>query len=597
MKLSTKIIGLAALAGVALSSTGYVLFSGSPKWPLSGGFHYVTTLRNASFGNGSSSNTLNKWNLASNWALADMRDLGDTSFKPGIRRANDSHTNHGDGKNVWIRFSTTGGYLAVTFVRWSGSTMKDCDIWYNTRYAWTTGIYGSDVDPARSSSPYDFRNVARHEALHAIGFNHENRTLANMNSLYSDGGGVPDQAGSGVMPHATDKHGVRVLYTASTTARNVHSGRWRNPTSTTGSTGARRLTTTGSWAAGATRAVACWLSNQSNVSIAGGSTGIRVGVYLSKNNIISTGDTRIGEYTFSGSWPAHAASYYNLNGKIPSTQPAGTYYLGVIFDNRNIVVENSAVRGNESDNDALVGKVTVTNTIRTLTVRSTNPSSGVAITVSRTDRNGLKNGSTTFSRQYWGSNAGTVSVTAPASVGINPFRRWRLSTGATTSSRTMNVSLTGSRTAYAEYWRHTHGSFSVFGTGCPGTNNRVPILRGSGHPDLKQPITIRCSNAKPSSFGRLNLGISKTSWNGIPLPLALKFIGMGSCTLDVSLDIEIPIVYNSSGVFQLNTTVPNNSFDIGRHFYLQCMVIDAGAPTPLKVVHSNGLDILIGGNK
>jgi hypothetical protein len=37
--------------------------------------------------------------------------------------------------------------------------------------------------------------------------------------------------------------------------------------------------------------------------------------------------------------------------------------------------------------------------------------------------------------------------------------------------------------------------------------------------------------------------------------------------------------------------------DIGRHFYVQCMVMDSGAPTPLKAVLSNGLDILVGGNK
>ena len=597
MKLSTKILSLAALAGIAVASSGYVLFSGSPKWPLSGGFHYVATLRPASFGDGTSTHSLNKWNLAANWALSDMRDVGDTSFKAGILRANDSHTNHGDGKNVWIRFDpgATAGYLAVTFVRWTGSTLKDCDIWFNTRYSWTTSIYGSDAEPARGSSPYDFRNVARHEALHAVGFDHENRTLANMNSIYSDGAGVPDHGGSGMMPHATDKHGLRVLYPASTTVRNVHAGRWRNPSSTTGSSGARRLTTTGTWAAGSSRAVQFWLSNQSNVSIPGGSTstGVRVGIYLSTNDIISTGDARIGEYSFTGAWGAHAAGYYSLNGTIPNTQAPGTYYLGVIFDNTSKVSE-TGTGGFENDNDSVVGKVTVTNAFsRALTVRSTNPTSGVPITVSLTDRNSLKNGSTAFTRWYWGNP--TVSLTAPAVMGANPFKRW-VYTGGSTTSRTATISLTSSKTATAEYYRHVHGTMTRYGTGCPGTNNRVPFLTGSGHPDLNSIITITCSNAKPASFGRLYLGLSMMRWGAIPLPLDLRFLQMGTCTLDVSLDLEVPIVYNSSGVFTFTTRIPNNRSDIGKHFYLQCMVIDSGAPTVIKVVHSNALDIYVGGN-
>lgn len=57
-----------------------------------------------------------------------------------------------------------------------------------------------------------------------------------------------------------------------------------------------------------------------------------------------------------------------------------------------------------------------------LTVDSTNPSSGVAIGLSPVDNNGLSGGSTFFSRLY--NQGAQVTVTAPETVGISSFRSW-----------------------------------------------------------------------------------------------------------------------------------------------------------------------------
>lgn len=82
-----------------------------------------------------------------------------------------------------------------------------------------------------------------------------------------------------------------------------------------------------------------------------------------------------------------------------------------------------------------------------LTVASTNPASGVAITASPTDNNGATNGTTSFTRTYV---TGTpVVLTAPATAGGNNFSSW---TGCTTASTTTcNVTLTSSRTVTANY--------------------------------------------------------------------------------------------------------------------------------------------------
>ena len=83
----------------------------------------------------------------------------------------------------------------------------------------------------------------------------------------------------------------------------------------------------------------------------------------------------------------------------------------------------------------------------TLTVSSTNPASGVAVSVSPSDNNGATNGSTSFTRSYVTGTA--VSLTAPSTSGGNNFTSW---TGCTTVSGTScNVTLTSSRTVTANY--------------------------------------------------------------------------------------------------------------------------------------------------
>jgi hypothetical protein len=82
-----------------------------------------------------------------------------------------------------------------------------------------------------------------------------------------------------------------------------------------------------------------------------------------------------------------------------------------------------------------------------LTVNSTNPSSGVAITVSPSDINGSGNGTTSFQRTY--DSGAAVTLTAPATAGGNSFSSW---TGCTSAStETCNVTMNGAITVTANY--------------------------------------------------------------------------------------------------------------------------------------------------
>src|SRR5439155_792472 len=78
----------------------------------------------------------------------------------------------------------------------------------------------------------------------------------------------------------------------------------------------------------------------------------------------------------------------------------------------------------------------------TVTVASSNPSSGVPITVSPPDNTGQGNGTTPFSRTYTTNTP--VTLTAPTTAGGNAFIGWLGcdSTSGTTCTVTMNTNKT-----------------------------------------------------------------------------------------------------------------------------------------------------------
>ncbi len=83
----------------------------------------------------------------------------------------------------------------------------------------------------------------------------------------------------------------------------------------------------------------------------------------------------------------------------------------------------------------------------TLTVASSNPNSGVAITVNPADNNGASNGTTQFTRTY---NGGTiVTLTAPSTASGNNFAKWQKDgvDYATTASTSVTIGANTTMTA------------------------------------------------------------------------------------------------------------------------------------------------------
>ncbi len=108
-----------------------------------------------------------------------------------------------------------------------------------------------------------------------------------------------------------------------------------------------------------------------------------------------------------------------------------------------VIAENGSASA-EGRTSVIASPPSVTNT---LTVASTNPSSGVPITVSPSDNNGQSNDNTQFTRTY--NNSVVVSLGAAASAGGNNFSSW---TGCdSVAGTTCTVTMNADRTVTANY--------------------------------------------------------------------------------------------------------------------------------------------------
>lgn len=92
-------------------------------------------------------------------------------------------------------------------------------------------------------------------------------------------------------------------------------------------------------------------------------------------------------------------------------------------ENGNVVSFSASYNFTLNGNRNLVANFTVNQVTRTLTVGSSNPSSGVSITVNPNDNNGSSSGTTQFTRLY-NSNT-SVTLTASATAGGNNFQKWQ----------------------------------------------------------------------------------------------------------------------------------------------------------------------------
>jgi hypothetical protein len=186
--------------------------------------------------------------------------------------------------------------------------------------------------------------------------------------------------------------------------------------------------------------------------------------------------------------------------------------------------------------------VTVTH-VYVLTVNSSNPASGLAITVSPADNNGAGNGTTAFTRTY--NSGASVTLTAPATSGSNTFSSWTGCTSASTVTCTVAMSANTTVTANYAAPAKTTPTVSVTPsassiTAAQPLSVTVVVNGGIGKPTPTGSVTLT-SGSYTSTAATLSSGSATIN-------VAAGSLAGGSDTLTVSYapDAASSSVYNSA---------------------------------------------------
>lgn len=142
-----------------------------------------------------------------------------------------------------------------------------------------------------------------------------------------------------------------------------------------------------------------------------------------------------------------------------------------------------------------------------------------------------------------------------------------------------------------EYHLFAPANQSVFGQGCVGSIGQRPLVaaRDNTLPWIGEDWVIDVTRLPPLSvnapFGVI--GMSNTSWLGVPLPLDLGFAGAPGCALLTSADTSIVPLTNTGGRATWAITLPLDLRTLGVPFYIQAAVLDYGV-NALNLIVSNG---------
>lgn len=131
--------------------------------------------------------------------------------------------------------------------------------------------------------------------------------------------------------------------------------------------------------------------------------------------------------------------------------------------------------------------------------------------------------------------------------------------------------------------------FAVFGDGCTGTGSAIPAMGYQGTVAIPSTnFAVGISNGLGGAPAILFLGLSRTNFGPLPLPLALG----GGCNLltDITATFGVALMGSGSGAgtASLFIPIPNNVALNGTNLFFQWAVIDSLGASPLGIAMSNG---------
>ena len=136
------------------------------------------------------------------------------------------------------------------------------------------------------------------------------------------------------------------------------------------------------------------------------------------------------------------------------------------------------------------------------------------------------------------------------------------------------------------------GAFTPYCNGCQGSAG-TPYLFGPETPYVGHTIPVIVANLMPNALSLVAIGLSNTSWSGLPLPLGLAPLGAAGCDVLASPDVLLPATnFNGTAYMTIAlppTVVPSTT----PAFFVQALATDAAA-NALGLVLSNAAAVSIG---
>lgn len=147
----------------------------------------------------------------------------------------------------------------------------------------------------------------------------------------------------------------------------------------------------------------------------------------------------------------------------------------------------------------------------------------------------------------------------------------------------------GGTAALIDTWEYGGSAaiYRTFGRGCNGSNSLPPRLQAQTLPRLGQTLTLALTQLPAgNNAGFLISALSSTTWNSMPLPVALAPFGLPGCTGYTSADV-VTLYTGSGGMANVNIAIPNRPALSGFVVFHQALSIDAAVARPITAAVSN----------
>lgn len=118
-----------------------------------------------------------------------------------------------------------------------------------------------------------------------------------------------------------------------------------------------------------------------------------------------------------------------------------------------------------------------------------------------------------------------------------------------------------------------HTTNTPYGAGCTTSTNKTPKLAGTDV-SLGQYWTVNLSDGTPTAPSALLVGLSKTSWNGQPLPFDLGVFGATGCKLHTDIVITLPKITGGTGAASYSIPTPGSLAYNNVSLFVQSAIYD-----------------------